>query len=125
MTDCTIIRARDTSAYAGKQGVDYFAGVSAQSCGAEGLCMHLLVLPPGAEAKPHLHEAHESAIYVLEGSAAMRHGPRLERVDTVEAGDFVFIPAGAPHQPFNPTDRPVRALIARTDPDEQESVRLL
>jgi len=87
--------------------------------------MHLLVLPPGAEARAHLHEAHESAIYVLEGSATMRHGADLEHVDTVGAGDFVFIPAGAPHQPFNPTDRPVRALIARTDPNEQESVRLL
>jgi uncharacterized RmlC-like cupin family protein len=125
VTDCTIIRAGDTPAYAGKQGIDYFAGISAQSCGAQGLCMHLLVLPPRAEAKPHLHEAHESAIYVLEGSAVLRHGPGLERVDTVEAGDFVFIPAGAPHQPFNPTGRPVRALIARTDPNEQESVRLL
>jgi uncharacterized RmlC-like cupin family protein len=123
--DCTIIRASDALSYSGKQGLDYVAGTSAEMCGAEGLCMQLLVLPPGAEARPHLHEGHESAIYVLEGSAAMRHGPDLEWVDTVEAGDFVFIPAGAPHQPFNPTDRPVRALIARTDPNEQESVRLL
>jgi uncharacterized RmlC-like cupin family protein len=125
MRDCAIIRASDSTAYAGKQGLDYFAGVSAETCGAEGLCMHLLVLPPGAEARPHLHEAHESAIYVLEGTATMRHGPELERVDTLGAGDFVYIPAGVPHQPANPTDRPVRALIARTDPNEQESVVLL
>ena len=125
MKNCRIIRATDSAAYAGKQGLDYFVGVSAESCGAEGLCMHLLVLPPGAEARAHLHEAHESAIFVLEGSAAMRHGADLEHLDTVAAGDFVFIPAGVPHQPFNPTDRPVRALIARTDPNEQESVVLL
>jgi uncharacterized RmlC-like cupin family protein len=125
MKECRIIRAGNSVAYAGKQGMDYFAGVSAESCGAEGICMHLLVLPPGAEARAHLHEAHESAIYVLEGSAAMRHGADLEHVDTIGAGDFVFIPAGVPHQPFNPTDRPVRALIARTDPNEQESVVLL
>jgi uncharacterized RmlC-like cupin family protein len=62
---------------------------------------------------------------VLEGSGSFRHGPDLEHVDTVNAGDFVYIPAGVPHQPFNPTDRPTRALIARTDPDEQESVVLL
>ena len=49
----------------------------------------------------------------------------LEQVDTMTAGDFVFIPAGVPHQPYNPTDRPVRALVARTDPNEQESVVLL
>jgi len=123
--ECRIIRADDGGTYTGKQEVAYFAGISAESCGAEGLCMHLLVLPPGAEARAHLHEAHESAIYVLEGSAAMRHGPGLERVDTVRAGDFLFIPAGVPHQPFNPTDGPVRALVARTDPNEQESVVLL
>ena len=28
-------------------------------------------------------------------------------------------------QPYNPTDKPVRAVIARTDPNEQESVVLL
>jgi len=56
----------------------------------------------------------------------MRLGEGLEQVDTMTAaGDFVFIPAGVPHQPYNPTDRPVRALVARTDPDEQESVVLL
>ncbi|MFD2090647.1 cupin domain-containing protein [Blastococcus deserti] len=125
MKDCTIIRSGAAVPYTGKQGVDYVPGVSAESCGAQGLCLHLLVLPPGAEARAHVHEGHESAIYVLEGSAAMRHGPGLEQVSTVAAGDFVYIPAGAPHQPFNPSDRPVRALVARTDPNEQESVVLL
>jgi uncharacterized RmlC-like cupin family protein len=123
--DCTIIRAAEGGLYQGKQGLRFFAGVSAESCGSTGLCMHLLDLPPGAEARPHLHEAHESAVFVIEGTAAMRHGQALDQVDTVEAGDFVFIPAGVPHQPFNPTDKPVRALIARTDPNEQESVVLL
>ncbi len=125
MKDCRIIRADDGGAYTGKQGPLFFAGISAENCGAEGLCMHLLVLPPRAEAQAHLHEGHESAVYVLEGTAAMRHGPGLERVDTVHAGDFVFIPAGVPHQPFNPSDQVARALIARTDPNEQESVVLL
>jgi uncharacterized RmlC-like cupin family protein len=120
-----MIRAAEAGLYQGKQGLRFFAGVSAESCGAERLCMHLLDLPPGAEARPHLHEAHESAVFVIEGTAGMRHGPALEHVDTVAAGDFVFIPAGVPHQPFNPTDQPVRALIARTDPNEQESVVLL
>jgi uncharacterized RmlC-like cupin family protein len=62
---------------------------------------------------------------VLEGSSSFRHGADLEHVDTVHAGDSLHIPAGVPHRPFNPTDRPTRALIARTDPNEQESVVLL
>jgi uncharacterized RmlC-like cupin family protein len=125
MKECRIVREAAQEGYRGKQGLDYFAGISAESAGSEGLCLHLLVLPPGAATEPHLHEDHESAIYVLEGSSSFRHGPDLEHVDTVQAGDFVYIPAGVPHQPFNPTDRPARALIARTDPNEQESVVLL
>jgi uncharacterized RmlC-like cupin family protein len=121
--NCKIIRGG--GGYHGKQGLEYFAGISAESAGAEGLCMHLLVMPPGGEAKPHLHEGHESAIYMLEGSASMRHGRNLEHVDIVNEGDFVYIPAGVPHQPFNPTAKVARALIARTDPNEQESVLLL
>lgn len=123
MKQCRVIRGGE--AFHGKQGLDYFTGVSAESAGSEGICMHLLVMPPGASAKPHYHEAHETAIYQLEGSTSFRHGPNLEHLDTVNQGDFVFIPAGAPHQPFNPTDKVAKALIARTDPNEQESVVLL
>ena len=120
---CRIIRDRD--GFRGKQGLDYFAGISAESAGASGLCMHIVEIPPGGSAKPHYHERHETAIYVLEGRAEMRHGMNLEQVDSMSAGDFVYIPAGVPHQPYNPTDRPVRAVVARTDPKEQESVVLL
>jgi len=120
---CKVIRGGE--GFRGKQGLDYFAGVSAQSAGATGICMHMVVIPPGAEAKPHYHENHETAIFQIEGSTSFRHGPNLEFVEVVNEGDYVYIPAGMPHQPFNPTDRIARALIARTDPNEQESVVLL
>lgn len=123
MADCKLIRGG--TAFHGKQGLDYLAGISAETTGARGLCMHLLEMPPGVRAEPHYHEAHETAILVLEGAAEMRHGPNLERVMQMEAGDFVYIPAGAPHQPYNPTEKVVRAVIARTDPNEQESVVLI
>jgi len=123
MAECKVIRASE--GYRGKQGLDYFAGVSAQSAGSKAICMHMLVMPPGTEAKPHYHENHETAIYMLEGSTSFRHGPKLEHLDHVNEGDYVYIPAGVPHQPFNPTDRVARALIARTDPNEQESVVLI
>jgi uncharacterized RmlC-like cupin family protein len=123
MAQCKVIKGG--AAFHGKQGMDYFAGVSAQSAGSAGICMHMLVLPPGGKAKPHYHESHETAIFQLEGSTSFYHGPNLEFLDHVEAGDYVYIPAGVPHQPFNPTDKTARALIARTDPNEQESVVLL
>ena len=121
--ECKVIRGGE--GFHGKQGLDYFSGVSAESAGSTGICMHMLVMPPGAEAKPHYHEAHETAIFALEGSGSFRHGPNLEHTDIVHPGDFVYIPAGVPHQPFNPTDRPVRVVLARTDPNEQESVVLI
>ena len=129
MTDrvqgCRLIRSADGDGFRGKQGLDYVSGISAESTGAKAICMHLLEMPPGASSKPHYHEAHETAIFVLEGTAEMRHGTRLEHLMRLEAGDFVHIPAGIPHQPCNPNDVPVRAVIARTDPNEQECVVLL
>ena len=121
--ECKVIRGGE--GFHGKQGLDYFAGVSAESAGAKGICMHMAVIPPGAEAKPHYHEAHETAIYQIEGSTSFRHGPNLEFTDVVNEGDYVYIPAGVPHQPFNPTNKMARAIIARTDPNEQESVVLI
>ncbi len=53
------------AAYAGKQGLSYFEGIAAETVGSKGICMHLLTIPPGARAKAHLHETHETAIYVL------------------------------------------------------------
>ena len=123
MTSCRLISGGE--AFDGKQGLSYFSGISAGSAGSEKLCMHIVTIPPGASARPHYHEAHESAIFVLEGYSEMRHGPNLEHVMAIKAGDFCYIPAGVPHQPYNPTDKPVRAVIARTDPNEQESVVLL
>ena len=40
-----------------------------------------------------------------------------------QAGDFLYIPPNVPHQPFNlsKTDW-AEAIVARTDPNEQESV---
>jgi uncharacterized RmlC-like cupin family protein len=40
-------------------------------------------------------------------------------------GDFVYIPAGMPHLPFNTSSTEALAVLSRTDPREQESVRLL
>jgi uncharacterized RmlC-like cupin family protein len=109
----------------GKQGLDYVSGISAESVGAKAICMHLLEMPPGVSARPHYHEGHETAILMLEGVTEMRHGANLEHHMRVEAGDLVYIPAGVPHQPYNPGDSVARAVIARTDPNEQESVVLL
>lgn len=122
---CILIRSQESGSYEGKQGLSYFAGVSAESAGSQALCMHLLRIPPGGKAKAHLHENHESAIYIISGEAEMWYGEGLKEHAVTRAGDFVYIPAGVPHQPYNSSQTECIAVIARTDPNEQESVVLL
>ena len=67
--ECRVVRGGGV--YEGQQELSYSTGISAQSAGSSGLCLHTLVIPPGGRAKAHLHENHESAIYMISGSAEM------------------------------------------------------
>jgi uncharacterized RmlC-like cupin family protein len=120
---CRLVRP--DSSYAGKQGFSYLTGIAAETVGSSGICMHLLTIPPGGRAKAHMHESHETAIYVLSGETHTWYGDNLEHHVVVKAGDLFYIPAGVPHLPANLGDKPASAVIARTDPNEQESVVLL
>ncbi|MCA9964219.1 MAG: cupin domain-containing protein [Anaerolineales bacterium] len=122
--DCVIIRSGET--FVGKQAFTYSAGIYAENTGAERICMHLLNIPPGGRAKAHLHENHETAIYVISGVAEMWYGQNLEKHMVIRAGEYLYIPAGMPHLPYNPSETEIAtAILARTDPNEQESVVLL
>ncbi len=56
----------------------------------------------------------------------MWYGENLDEHMVNRAGDYVYIPANMPHRPYNRSEtEPVVAIIARTDPNEQESVVLL
>src|SRR5437763_9744258 len=96
---CTVIHTSES--YEGKQGLSYFAGISAESAGSKAICLHLLTIPPGGRAHAHLHEHHETALYVLSGEAEMWYGEGLREHMITRAGDFVYIPAGMPHLPAN------------------------
>ena len=121
---CVVMRPG--APFIGKQGLSYAPAISAETVGAKALHMQMLTMPPGARAKAHLHEAHETALYVLSGEAGMYYGDKLEHHMINRAGDFVYIPANMPHLPYNlSATEPVVAIISRTDPNEQESVVLL
>jgi uncharacterized RmlC-like cupin family protein len=111
--------------YVGKQGFAYFEGISKEATGAQAICMHMLRIPPGGRAKAHKHTTHETAIYVIEGEAVMFWGDRLEHKMETCAGDMIYIPADVPHLPINTGASEAVAVIARTDPHEQESVFLM
>jgi uncharacterized RmlC-like cupin family protein len=112
--------------FIGRQGLTYQVGISAETVGSQGLHMQIVRIPPGARAKAHKHAHHETAIYALSGTSHVWHGQQLEKHSIVPPGAFFYIPADEPHLPYNPslTEEAV-AIIARTDPNEQESVVLL
>ncbi|WPP46980.1 cupin domain-containing protein [Pseudomonas sp. AN-1] len=106
-----------------RQRLPYFVGISGQTVGAQGLSMHLVVIPPGGRAEPHLHLGYETGIYVLEGRVLTRWGAALENEIVSEAGEFLFIPPGVPHEAINlSTSELARAVVARNDPAEQDRV---
>ena len=105
------------------QRLPYFVGVSGETVGAQGLSMHLVVIPPGASSEPHAHRGYETSIYVLEGRVETRYGPGLTQTVISETGDFLYIPAGVPHEATNlSATEPARAIVARNDPAEQDNV---
>lgn len=106
------------------QRLPYFVGISGETVNATGLSMHLVVIPPGARADPHVHLGYETGIYVLEGTVCTRWGPRLEHEVVSKAGEFLFVPPGVPHEAINlSATQPARAVVARNDPAEQDKVQ--
>jgi uncharacterized RmlC-like cupin family protein len=121
---CRVIRPGDS--FTGRQGLDYAVGVSAQTAGSSALHMQLATIPPLSRARAHVHAAHETAVYAVSGISGCWYGAELEQHVTLHPGEFLYIPAGVPHLPYNPSEtEPCVAVIARTDPNEQESVVLL
>lgn len=119
----TIVTVRPQGTHITKQQLPNFEGISANTAGSKHLCMHLVVIPPGGKAVAHYHDGYETAIYIIQGKAETKYGNNLEHSTINEAGDFLFIPPNLPHQPINLSDtEEVIAVVARNDPNEQESV---
>ena len=118
-----LVAIRPDRAVTTRQRLPYYIGISGATAGARGLSMHLVVVPPGGAAEPHMHRGFETAIYVLEGRVETRYGPGLRQSVVTGPGEFLFIPPDVPHQAINlsPTE-PARAVVARNDPNEQENV---
>ena len=124
--DRPVITIHPQSTHLTKQALPNFEGISARTAGSTKLCMHLVIIPPGGKATPHYHNGYETAIYIVKGRAETRYGPNLEHSSINEAGDFLFIPPNVPHQPVNLSGtEEVIAVVARNDPNEQESVVVL
>ena len=119
----TVIKPGQT--YVGKQGITYGAGASAETVGAEKICMNVMPMPPGARAKVHYHKDIETIAYILEGECAVYYGDDLEQRLVAKAGDHVFCPAHVPHAPCNESGKPCTWIVVHSSGSDQDGIVLL
>jgi uncharacterized RmlC-like cupin family protein len=104
-------------------GIQYKTGLSEKNVGARELSMNVATIPPGGVAAAHIHVDFEVMLYILQGRVRHEYGPALELAVENEAGDFIFIEPGVPHEVFNLSDtEPVVAVVARSDASEWEHI---
>src|ERR671938_1523762 len=110
----SVVRAGE--AYHGKQGLDYTPGVSAQSVGSKAIWLGSVTLPPqGGGTQAHLHENHETALYLISADEVeLWTGEQLEHREVARAGDYTYIPEGVPHVAVNRSATPPVLMAART-----------
>lgn len=122
--DQEIVTVRPEQRVETLQRLPNYVGISGATAGATGISMNIVIIPPSAKAEPHFHDGYETAIYLLKGEVQTFYGENLAKSIINRAGDFLFIPDGVPHQPVNlSSSEEAIALVARNDPNEQESVR--
>jgi len=103
--------------------IQYRPGLSAKNVGAKKLSMNVATIPPGGVAFAHVHVDFEVMLYILEGRVRHEYGPGLRKAIENQAGDFIYIEPGVPHEVLNMSaSEPVVAVVARSDATEWENI---
>ncbi len=109
--------------FRGWNGIRYKAGLSAKNTNAQKLSMNVATVAPGAIAYAHIHHGFELMLYIMQGRVRHIYGETLEHTIDNEAGDFIYIEPGVPHEVYNLSDtEPVVAVVARSDASEWEHI---
>src|SRR5580765_4191900 len=104
-------------------GIRYKLGMWVKNVGGKELSMNVATIPPGGVAGAHIHVDSEVMLYILEGRVRHDYGENLVHRVEHQAGDFIFIEPGVPHEVFNLSDtEPVVAVVARSDADEWQNI---
>ena len=82
-------------------GMQRVAAVSQALAGSQGIWAGVTVVAPSVVSGVHHHGALETVIYVVSGRGQIRWGDRMEFVEDVEPGDFIYVPPFVPHQEIN------------------------
>jgi uncharacterized RmlC-like cupin family protein len=104
-------------------GIRYKLGMSAKNVGSTKLSMNVATIPPGGVARAHIHVGFELMLYILQGKVRHAYGAGLRQSVDNQAGDFIYIEPGVPHEVYNLSDaEPVMAVVARSDASEWENI---
>ncbi|HLK57803.1 MAG TPA: cupin domain-containing protein [Chthonomonadaceae bacterium] len=101
----------------------YKTGLSAKNVNARALSMNVATIPPRGVAYAHIHVDFEVMLYILKGRVRHEYGPGCRNVVENEAGDFIFIEPGVPHEVFNMSaTEEVVAVVCRSSADEWDHI---
>lgn len=118
-----ILVIRGSGDVRGWNGIRYKSGLSGKNVRARQLSMNVATIPPGGVAAAHIHVGFEVMLYILQGRVRHEYGSDLQFAVENQAGDFIFIEPGVPHEVFNlSTTDPVVAVVARSDAAEWENI---
>lgn len=106
----------------GWNGIRYKQGLSAKNVGSTNLSINVATVPPGAVAYAHIHDGFEVMLFIVQGRVKHTFGEGLANSVINEAGDFIYIKPGVPHEVFNIGDEPLVAFVARSAADEWDKI---
>jgi len=106
----------------GWNGIQYKQGMSAKNVGSTGLSINVATVPPGAVAYAHIHDGFEVMLFIVQGRVRHTFGEGLAHEVINEAGDFIYIEPGVPHEVFNIGEEPLIAFVARSAADEWDKI---
>src|SRR5215831_13365829 len=104
-------------------GIHYKQGMSRKNVGTTTRSANIATIPPKGVAYAQLHVGFEVILYIIERTVRHEFGEGLKQVIENEAGDFIYINPGVPHEVFNMSDtEPVVAFVARSSADEWDKI---
>ena len=118
-----ILTIRGGGARRNWNGIHYQQGMSRKNVGTTSLSANIATIPPGGVAYAHIHVDFEVILYIIEGKVRHEFGTGCKQSIENEAGDFIYIKPGVPHEVFNMSDtEPVVAFVARSSADEWDNI---
>jgi uncharacterized RmlC-like cupin family protein len=118
-----ILTIRGGGAQRDWNGIHYKQGMSAKNVGTTGLSANIATIPPAGVAYAHIHVGFEVILYIIEGKVRHEFGTGCKQTIENDAGDFIYIKPGVPHEVFNMSDtKPVVAFVARSSANEWDEI---